>query len=389
MSDTKNAQSCDLRLTAFRAKKVKHAKLDRELTRILRVLENPRPESIMLLVGPSGVGKSTIVEALKRHLDRHYADELRSDPGFLPYLFVKAVTGLDGNFNWKDNLTRILMSAGDVLVNRKIMPKLILEIDGNKSSDFHSLVREELRRSLENIVANRRVRIVIIDEASAILSIRKGLPPILPFEILKSMAVAFQIPILLVGAYDLLGVLDGTGQLLRRSDIFHVERYVAGKDEKNDDAPDGELDEVQFSCALNELLLATGLNQEQNFVENFDYFMMKTVGCIGNLKDWLDKCCVEQYAKGEVTLTRKVLERNAMSNKTIIRLTREAKAGESKLQDIADAELARELALDYVPSLEVPFSEANQPSPERRKRKGRVGLRGPSRDPVGGTNERL
>lgn len=375
MSGAENARNTDSRVTAFRAKRVKHTKLDRELTRILRAMENPRPESIMLLVGPSGVGKSTIVDALKRHLSKYYEEELHRDPGFLPYIFVKAVAGLDGNFNWKDNLTRILMSAGDVLVSRKVMPKLILDLDGGNSADFRSLVREELRRSLESVVKNRRVRLIIIDEASAILRIRKGLLPLLPFEILKSMAVIFQIPILLVGAYDLLGVLDGTGQLLRRADVFHFERYVIGTD-------DG-LDAVDFSSALKELLMATGLILEQNFVENYAYFMMKTVGCIGNLKDWLDRCCVELYGKGEAVLTREVLERNALSNKVIMQLTREAMAGEFKLEDSADSELASELALECVPSLELPTTKVDHAPSKRRKRKGRVGLRGPSRDPVG------
>lgn len=121
----------------------------------------------------------------------------------------------------------MLAEAGEVLINQKAITRFEVELDGEAVSRLRSLVREELRRALENLVKNRDVPLLIVDEASALLMTRKRMSPLLPFEILKSLAVVLKIPIILSGAYDLLGILDGTGQLVRRSDVVHLSRYMA------------------------------------------------------------------------------------------------------------------------------------------------------------------
>lgn len=376
------SNTIDPRLQAFRRKRVKHTSVGAAFAMLTGALQQPRPESVIVLVGPSGVGKSTLVAAAEDHLRRIHAARMASDPGFLPYLSSRAPTPLDGHFNWKDLHIRFLVNAAEVLIERKVLARFEMDLDGRKLESTKGLVREELRRSLESLVRNRQVPVIMIDEASALLRLKRGSLPCLQFEILKSLAVELKIPIVLVGAYDLLGIVEGTGQLLRRSQIIHLQRYrsypaIGGVDHS-------------FKEALAALLDAIDLPKELGLNDHFDFFHFKSLGCVGVLKDWLDRAIVMALSDpdGVHCISRAVLEATALPNGQIRRLDAEATAGERKLLEIEDTQLAKELGLDYTPSIYIPAPEvvAAAAVPKAKKRSGRAGLRGPSRDPVGGAH---
>lgn len=384
----------DPRLATFRRKLVKHASVEVALTQLIGAVKQPRPECVLVFVGPSGVGKSTTIQAVEKHLRIIHAERMREDPGFLPYLSLRAPTPLDGHFNWKDMFTRTLSAAGEVLIERKIVSHFEMELDGRVVDSMKGLVREELRRSLESLVRHRSVPVIILDEASALLRLKRGAVPQLQFEILKSLAVELRIPIVLVGAYDLLGILDGDGQLLRRSQIIHCPRYLHRAD-------DGSVD-PDFRDALNALIQAIEIPMEPGLADSVDILYMKSAGCVGVLKDWLDRALVAALAKGEEPyITRQILVETALPNSQVKRLLREAKAGELRLIQIEDSELAKEFGFEYTPAFI--HTESRHPKAASRgkgttnenegrgrglsSRAGRACVRGPSRDQVGGKHE--
>jgi hypothetical protein len=112
---------------------------------------------------------------------------------------------------------------------------------------------------------------------------------------------------------------------------------------------------------------------------------MKSVGCVGNLKDWLDRAFVQALAADKPILTLKIIKKTALINKSLIRLTNEAVLGENALTSLPDDELARLQGWKVVPSLPDRVSGSTPASvPSRKKRNPAPGKRGPSRDPIGG-----
>lgn len=378
-----NKSKIDRRLIAFRSKRKRHQRLQQALNHLLRVVENARPESVVIFTGPSGVGKSTIVEHLEKHLGHLYAEEMAKDPGFLPYLSLKAPPPLDGHFNWKDLFTRLLIDAGETLIESKFLSHFEFDLDGQTLVTTMGRVREELRRALESLVRNRRVKVLILDEASSLLRLKKGSAPLLQFEILKSLAVELRIPIVLVGAYDLLGILDGTGALLRRSDVVHFPRYVLSSEPKDREDMDN------FRDVLSSFLEAIEIPKEDGLLEHCEYFMIKSVGCVGVLKDWLDRALAAALSESpsQPVLTRKLIEANALPNNELMKLTQEAIDGERRMEQVKDSELASLIGLDHIPTLCDSTTENSKGKSLTRKRPaGPVAHRGPSRDPVGGAH---
>lgn len=376
-------------IAKFRRKKVAHPKAKACLNRLILLLETARPESIIVLIGPGGSGKSTLLERVKRHLSEFYAERMESDPGFLPYVSVNAVPGLDGTYNWKDGLTRTLVEAGEVLINSKAINRFEVDLDGEAVTRLRALVRDELRRALENLFFHRDVPVLIIDEASAILMGRKGVPPLLQFEILKSLAVCLKKPILLAGAYDLLGILDGTGQLVRRSDVVHLSRYT--HDGTTEDFVEGRLEPVDdlqhIKNALHTMLEAMEVVKEVDFTQFAEYFLMKSVGCVGNLKDWLERAYALTLTTDDKVLTLKIIRETEPTNKTLIRLTTEARLGEERLRDLPDDDLAALQGWAELPKLPMSLTGWEvAPTIMKPRKSSRPGKRGPSRDPVGGLN---
>ena len=364
----------------FRGKRIGHRIAASIRGQVMMEVLTAERGRVVALMGPTGVGKSVVIERVRALLIEHFRSEMEADPGFLPFLYLSTKTGYGTDFNWKDLHARLLNEAQEVLIGRKTrLPKL--ELDGQPLATTRGLVTDELGRALESVVKNRRVRIVFFDEASAMIDQVVNKNVVRQFNILKSHAVNLGVVIVLIGAYDLMGLNAGNGQLIRRCEVIHMPRYgfdrVTLPSLENKSA---DLDE--FIRAIESLSAVAPVQIEEDALADVRFIFVKSVGCVGIFRDWLDRACVKALGENNGVLTKVIFESAALPNWKVKQLIEEAILGEKELTDCGELELAQLLGIE---SIRTPHEQGDE-SPAKRpgKKPGRVGQRGSSRDRVGG-----
>ncbi|KVE62753.1 AAA family ATPase [Burkholderia vietnamiensis] len=368
-------------LLKFQSRHVMHLKL-KEALDLLGDAGNPsRADSFMALVGPSGVGKSVAIEEFIKRINMSYANELELDPSFVPAIFVRLPAPIRGDFNWKDAFIRTLERFNEPLIRRKTIQRMLVELDGEVVGNVPALVAEELRRAVRSCVIHRGAKIIAFDEASHLFIVRSRSQLSLQLKLVKSLKNDIEIPMILAATYELIQPENFDSQLLRRSDIVHFERYTA------EDLLSGNAYGNSFRDTIHTMLHALPVEWNPDLVNHADYFLMRSVGCVGILKTWLQRA-LERALAQNLPIDAHLLDATAFSNYKLMAMLKEAVAGEALLRDIKEDDLAHELGFDYVPTISSRKQGASSESrPPIKKR--RPGTRKPGRDPVGGASNDL
>src|SRR6266404_5649041 len=66
---------------------------------------------IIEVVGPTGVGKSTLLKKLRAEILKQFGAEMTNNPGLIPVIFVEVKSPENGAFHWGDFYDRFLKAA--------------------------------------------------------------------------------------------------------------------------------------------------------------------------------------------------------------------------------------------------------------------------------------
>src|SRR5258705_1501579 len=86
----------------FEKRAVAHDMIDKVKKEVRRLLRGGRRYPVVLVVGPTGIGKSTLVTLLKTNIMTELLPTLSQDPGRIPIASVEASAPEMGIFNWRD-----------------------------------------------------------------------------------------------------------------------------------------------------------------------------------------------------------------------------------------------------------------------------------------------
>lgn len=355
------------RLEYFRSKTVSHPKLTKAYESALHAILHGSQASLILLYGPSGVGKTTMRHRLYRELFDIAKPQMTDDPGHIPVVSVEAVSPDSGNFNWKDYYKRALLALHEPLVDkkRKLSPREEIKLPFRKNT-----VAPELRLSLENCLRHRKPSAFIIDEAQHFKKMTSGRRLLDQMDSIKSLAELTGVKHVLIGTYELLGLADLSAQLNRRSVDIHFPRY------KFDDTDDLNA----FRSVLLTFQKHLPVREEPDLLENYQYIYEHSAGCVGILKEWLYRALAAAVEQDKKTVSRDLLESHALPDRKLIRISREISEGESALSAHSHYDLRRMLGISNTDDNGT--REAATTAGKRKSQK-RVGKRNAVRDPVG------
>ncbi len=356
------------RLAYFQAYTVAHPLLLEAKQKLLNAIQEPVRNSLVMVLGPTGVGKTTLRLKTEQVLTKDLLNELDFDRARTPVVSVEAIAPPSGRFNWRDHFKRMLYAMDEPLVERKERLPLSSADSGVRFTCSPRVHGEEYHRAVEHALRFRRPTAVLIDEAQHLAKMASGRRLLDQLDVIKSIANCTRTVHVLFGTYDLLAFRNLSGQLSRRSVDVHFRRYQA---ETNDDRR-------TFLNILCSFERQVPLPEPPRLVEKWDYLYEGSIGCVGVLKEWLVKTLATLLKRGSPRLTLRDLEEHALSVSQCEKMLREATEGEARMAEGDGARSRLRLALGLPTG-----SEGSAKDVVSAPRKTRPGQRRPERDPIG------
>jgi hypothetical protein len=315
------------RLASFEQRcTIAHARLQEACAAVLQAICSPgeeatlpRPGVVVLVIGPSRVGKTTLVRVLERQLLAQAQPRLRSDPGHIPVVRFTAVGPGSGRYDWTDYYTAVLRQLGDPFVER--MPA--------------SVRTRDLREAAAEALLQRQPAAVLIDEAHHLAKAANGRRLQDHLDHLKYLENRTGISHVLVGTYEMRPFRTVSAQLACRSVDVHFPRYDATKTE----------DRTIFRSVVWALQRQLPVADEPPLVEkHWEFLYARSIGCIGLLKIHLNRALALALAEDARTVTLAHLQATAPAEDRLTLALNAALAGEDDLRE-ADGATERLLSL--------------------------------------------
>lgn len=373
-----------LRLDYYDNYTMGHPYLDDAFERLKPVIRQCGESRIIFIVGPTGAGKTKLLQLANKWVIEQLLPQLEIDRGRIPIATVEAVLPKSGLFNPKDHLKRSLraLHEPEELINYKINYG-VQGVYCNEEGELiiqSKIIETELGWALEQALKHRRPQIFFIDEAHHLLAVASGRKLTDVPEAIKSLANRTKVLHGLAGTYELLTLHEIGDQLSRRSVYIHLPRYNA---EYIEDRQFWQSVIWNFQCHL-------PMAETPDFLSIWEYLYERSLGCVGILKDWSRNALADALEEEAYTITRQHLERRELSVGQSRNILKKIKEGENRYAEIEGEveQLRNELGLGLKPiSRKKALKELSQSSientPQSQKHKKAVGQRKPQRDPVG------
>ena len=261
-------------LAQFQAFTVAHPHLVAAKDSLIAAIRESEPNSIVMVFGPTGVGKTTLRMRIEQILMQELQTELEVNRSRIPVASVEAIAPDSGSYCWRSYFRRLLNELSDPLADRRRLSGF----DGNADPDEPFTITRrssgsEYRYAVEQTLRFRKPAAVLIDEAQHLGKVASGRRLLDQLDVIKSIANRTNTVHVLFGTYDLLAFRNLNGQLSRRSVDVHFPRYRA------DAAGDREI----FINVVHSFQKKLPLKEPPDLVQHWDFLYERSLGCVGVL----------------------------------------------------------------------------------------------------------
>lgn len=279
----------DQAMTDIKSQCIQHRNYRKALSEATATLLAADPGEVVVITGPSRVGKSRVASELSRLL---IGNEDRLAPGTMPIVSVQANNcSVNGSFSTKSFTLRCLNAVQHPFYG--VRPEDVW--DAARLRLLDRTAESTLRPAFEKALINRKTVYLIIDEAHHIQYGRNGAAATAILDSWKCLAGETHVVLILVGAYPLLDVLRLSPHLLGRKLQVHFPRYLLNED-----------DLLVFEQILDAYSRIIRLPPGIRSLRDWNAWLYEdTFGCIGLLSSWLRSGLAKAKSDGSDVLTEK------------------------------------------------------------------------------------
>jgi AAA domain len=290
---------------------IHHSLFDSTVTDIVNQLFVLEPGEIIILVGPSRVGKSrAVIEAM-----RQVYGPLCDDEDHRPYVRITNENAQSaGEFS-----TRGFMLSACEAINHPIYgmrndasPQLMAHIHRTPEAIF--------RDAFEKALVTRGIKVVVIDEAHHVGYAKGGIKTATKIlDSWKCLAAKTNTILVLCGAYELLNLCSNTPHLVGRQRPIEFPRY---KSSSRDDI-------YAFESVLEAFSRHVPFENKSTTLRTWNRLLFEgSLGCTGHLSLWLRTAVARMAGRGQTYLSESILQKYAFKAIEYKKLWEEIDRGE-------------------------------------------------------------
>jgi AAA domain len=321
-----------------------------------------RPGTMVLVIGPSRVGKTTFIRLLEERLLARAKAGMLVDSAFLPFASILAEGSESGRFEWAEYYRAVLRALGDPFVDGKVA----------------RIRTKELRAAMKTALLQRKPLAVIVDEAHHLAKAASGSQLQSHLDHLKHFENETGVSHILVGTYEMRPFRKVNAQLACRGIDLHFSRYDATSEE----------DAQVFQSVLWALQRQLPVEKEPDLVKHWEFLYARSIGCIGLVKTHLNRALNVALTEEAKTVTLTHLRKTALSETRVELALSNALESEAELTeaDGADSRLLKLLGMQEHEE-GVPPKTKTEEQARASSNKARPGTRAPGRDRTGQEEE--
>lgn len=366
------SKSKDDRYGYFQNLTIAHPILTEVRDLVWNCIRGDESTKILLVFGPTGVGKTTLIRSLQKLITEYAQEEINNNPHHIPEVCIEAQMPIVGNFDWKAYFEDVIEKLNKVAARRIRVSGADLYDSAYKEliALGHNKTTAKVRMAAEKALLWRKLLALLIDEGQHITVVSSARKLLDQQNTLKSIANRSETLHALFGTYDLMLLRDLNGQLSRRTGEIHFRRY----DNRN-------TKDVEFFINICETFQRRiPIEKEPDLVSNCEFLYERSLGCVGILKDWLNRSVRRMFDEGKEILKFEHLERSALSVPKCLTILNEILTAEETLAREAEKGRLETLrSLLKQPSQIIREESTSDQKPRRKREKI---SRNPKRDPL-------